>query len=98
MATNIGLSETEETDRPGTPPQEAPSVIEEGRAAVPLPPGVFYNPVQEFNRDLTVAVINQFADIFYREGIGRKANRESTATTGTETGEIPSLFIFYCVL
>ena len=71
MATNIALSE--DTDKINI--QETPSIVEEGRARIPLPPGVFYNPVQEFNRDLTVAVINQFANIFYRDGIGRKANR-----------------------
>lgn len=32
----------------------------EGKAQVNLPPSVFYNPVQEFNRDLTVAVIRNF--------------------------------------
>ncbi|VDP24696.1 unnamed protein product [Schistosoma margrebowiei] len=33
------------------------SFIKEGCAEVMLPDGVFYNPVQEFNRDLTIAVI-----------------------------------------
>ena len=92
MATNIAMSE--DTDRSQISPQEAPSLIEEGRAAIPLPPGVFYNQVQEFNRDLTVAVINQFASIFYRDGIGRKANKEGIATANTETEsgeELPGL-------
>jgi tRNA (guanine26-N2/guanine27-N2)-dimethyltransferase len=34
--------------------------VREGKAQVNLPPSVFYNPVQEFNRDLTVAVICNF--------------------------------------
>jgi len=39
--------------------------IREGKATVFLPPSVFYNPVQEFNRDLTIAVISQFShDLF----------------------------------
>jgi len=37
----------------------APPTVTEGHATVYLPPSVFYNPVQEFNRDLTVAVIAQ---------------------------------------
>lgn len=63
------------------PPEESgiiistPTLVKEGRATVCLPPGVFYNPVQEFNRDLTVAVINEFSKIFYRDGIGRKAKK-----------------------
>ena len=51
----------------------SPTLITEGRASIPLPPGVFYNPVQEFNRDLTVAVINLVSRVFSRDGIGRKA-------------------------
>jgi len=31
--------------------------LSEGKAHVDLPKSVFYNPVQEFNRDLTIAVI-----------------------------------------
>uniref|UniRef100_A0A5K4F6H5 tRNA (guanine(26)-N(2))-dimethyltransferase n=1 Tax=Schistosoma mansoni TaxID=6183 RepID=A0A5K4F6H5_SCHMA len=38
-------------------------------AEVMLPDGVFYNPVQEFNRDLTIAVVNQFGKLHRREAI-----------------------------
>ena len=34
--------------------------VKEGKASVLFPKSVFYNPVQEFNRDLTIAVISQF--------------------------------------
>jgi len=37
----------------------ADQIVTEGQATVYLPPSVFYNPVQEFNRDLTVAVITE---------------------------------------
>ena len=37
----------------------APPTVTEGRAKICLPPSVFYNPVQEFNRDLTIAVITE---------------------------------------
>lgn len=40
---------------------EAKDLVKEGKAEVLYPPYVFYNPVQEFNRDLTIAVISQFA-------------------------------------
>lgn len=37
------------------------NMIKEGKAEVLFPKNVFYNPVQEFNRDLTIAVISEFA-------------------------------------
>jgi tRNA (guanine26-N2/guanine27-N2)-dimethyltransferase len=40
---------------------DAKNLVKEGRAEVLYPPYVFYNPVQEFNRDLTIAVISEFA-------------------------------------
>ncbi|XP_061172654.1 tRNA (guanine(26)-N(2))-dimethyltransferase-like [Saccostrea echinata] len=40
---------------------ETKNLVKEGKAEVLYPPYVFYNPVQEFNRDLTIAVISQFA-------------------------------------
>lgn len=36
-------------------------IVKEGKAEVLFPDGVFYNPVQEFNRDITIAVISQYA-------------------------------------
>jgi len=36
-----------------------PAMVTEGCASVYLPPSVFYNPVQQFNRDLTIAVITE---------------------------------------
>ncbi|KAL4227637.1 tRNA methyltransferase 1 [Mactra antiquata] len=38
------------------------NVVTEGKATVFQPASVFYNPVQEFNRDLTIAVISEFAE------------------------------------
>jgi len=37
--------------------ESTPAMVTEGCATIYLPPSVFYNPVQEFNRDLTIAVI-----------------------------------------
>ncbi|XP_062845736.1 tRNA (guanine(26)-N(2))-dimethyltransferase isoform X2 [Trichomycterus rosablanca] len=56
---------------PGPLPGE--SVVKEGKAAVLFPGAneVFYNPVQEFNRDLTCAVITEFA----RETLAQKGIR-----------------------
>ncbi|XP_021362310.1 tRNA (guanine(26)-N(2))-dimethyltransferase-like [Mizuhopecten yessoensis] len=42
-------------------------IVNEGKADVLLPAGVFYNPVQEFNRDLTLAIISIFAQIRRQE-------------------------------
>ncbi|XP_056136120.1 tRNA (guanine(26)-N(2))-dimethyltransferase isoform X2 [Lampris incognitus] len=46
------------------------TVVREGKAAILFPSAneVFYNPVQEFNRDLTCAVVTEFA----REQLARK--------------------------
>lgn len=38
------------------------SLVTEGKARVLQPVSVFYNPVQEFNRDLTIAVLSEFAE------------------------------------
>ncbi|KAM3925844.1 tRNA (guanine(26)-N(2))-dimethyltransferase [Leptodactylus fuscus] len=47
----------------GVAPTQEETVITEGKAQVIYPNAnqVFYNPVQEFNRDLTCAVITEFA-------------------------------------
>jgi len=41
-----------------------PAMVTEGCATVYQPPSVFYNPVQEFNRDLTIAVITEYVREF----------------------------------
>lgn len=38
------------------------SVVTEGKASVLHPSSVFYNPVQEFNRDLTIAILSELAE------------------------------------
>ncbi|XP_053274891.1 tRNA (guanine(26)-N(2))-dimethyltransferase isoform X1 [Pleuronectes platessa] len=48
------------------------TVVKEGKAAILFPSAneVFYNPVQEFNRDLTCAVITEFArELLAQRGI-----------------------------
>ncbi|CAG5134674.1 unnamed protein product [Candidula unifasciata] len=41
--------------------------VSEGQAKVVLPSSVFYNPVQEYNRDLTIAIISEVsAESFHR--------------------------------
>ncbi|KER30395.1 hypothetical protein T265_03131 [Opisthorchis viverrini] len=46
--------------------------VEEGRARIILPEGVFYNRVQEFNRDITVAMLQQYQLVHQSEWIERK--------------------------
>ncbi|XP_074649968.1 tRNA (guanine(26)-N(2))-dimethyltransferase-like [Tubulanus polymorphus] len=43
------------------PSAETDNVVSEGKARIFSPKTVFYNPVQEFNRDLTISVITEFA-------------------------------------
>ncbi|XP_054460350.1 tRNA (guanine(26)-N(2))-dimethyltransferase [Anoplopoma fimbria] len=48
------------------------TVVKEGKAAILFPSAneVFYNPVQEFNRDLTCAVLTEFArDVLAQRGV-----------------------------
>ncbi|XP_064293293.1 tRNA (guanine(26)-N(2))-dimethyltransferase isoform X1 [Phalacrocorax carbo] len=47
----------------GSPPGAGETLISEGRATILFPSAneVFYNPVQGFNRDLTCAVVTEFA-------------------------------------
>ena len=40
-------------------------IVTEGKAQIFQPPSVFYNPVQEFNRDLTIAVLSEFSKSYF---------------------------------
>lgn len=55
-------------------PQDV-NIVLEGKAQVLQPKSVFYNPVQEFNRDLTVAVISEFSRQYYHEPLHQKQVR-----------------------
>ncbi|XP_054635983.1 tRNA (guanine(26)-N(2))-dimethyltransferase [Dunckerocampus dactyliophorus] len=64
------LAEWQEESPAGLLPGE--TVVREGKAAILFPSAneVFYNPVQEFNRDLTCAVITEFArDVLTQRGV-----------------------------
>ncbi|XP_071275071.1 tRNA (guanine(26)-N(2))-dimethyltransferase isoform X2 [Agelaius tricolor] len=52
----------------GSPPGTGETLITEGRATIVFPSAneVFYNPVQGFNRDLTCAVLTEFARLWLR--------------------------------
>lgn len=67
-STNASQTDTTEA---GLLPGE--TVVREGKAAILFPSAneVFYNPVQEFNRDLTCAVITEYA----REQLAQKGVR-----------------------
>lgn len=51
-------------------------MIKEGQAFVLVPKGnkVFYNPVQEFNRDLSILVLTQFAKLKAEENDARSTS------------------------
>lgn len=57
--------------------QDQTMSVKEGSAIVNLPKGVFYNPVQEFNRDLTIAVMNYYAKIHLQEFIDKNTKLAS---------------------
>ncbi|XP_074544760.1 tRNA (guanine(26)-N(2))-dimethyltransferase [Halichoeres trimaculatus] len=63
-------AETEKTLSKGLLPGE--TVVKEGKASILFPNAneVFYNPVQEFNRDLTCAVITEFSrEVLAQRGV-----------------------------
>ncbi|KAI8812146.1 N2,N2-dimethylguanosine tRNA methyltransferase [Cladochytrium replicatum] len=52
--------------------------VKEGQAEVIFsdPDAVFYNPVQEFNRDLSIAILNVFGDILAGEKVACEKSKE----------------------
>ncbi|CAG8494843.1 11033_t:CDS:10 [Ambispora leptoticha] len=62
------------------------NVITEGKASILFPKSneVFYNPVQEFNRDLSIAVIRTWSEILReeREEKAKKQSQRQTQLTG----------------
>lgn len=51
--------------------------IVEGQAKALLPQGVFYNPVQEFNRDITINVISEYGKILRAERAEKQKKKEA---------------------
>lgn len=63
--------------------------IVEGPAEIQLvSDGVFYNPVQEFNRDLSIAVLNVFTEeyIAEKEALIQIKNKEKSGNESAEDG------------
>ncbi|KAG5675339.1 hypothetical protein PVAND_005249 [Polypedilum vanderplanki] len=50
-------------------------IITEGTARIFEEGNVFYNPVQEFNRDVSICVLNTFFEIYHKELDLKEANR-----------------------
>ncbi|CAG12504.1 unnamed protein product [Tetraodon nigroviridis] len=68
----IPTSKAEPSTKTPTELLPGETVVKEGKAAILFPSAneVFYNPVQEFNRDLTCAVITEFArDFLSQRGV-----------------------------
>ena len=64
-----------------TPPTT--QVVKEGRAEIFSPSHVFYNPVQEFNRDLTIAVISEHISDHFKQL--QEKSEKSAADVATES-------------
>ncbi len=59
-----------------TPAEPAYVDVREGAATVRFEKGhVFYNPVQVFNRDLSIAAIRAFGEIYFEEQNAKAAKR-----------------------
>lgn len=64
--------------------------ITEGQATIQFASAkdVFYNPVQVFNRDLSVAGLQTFCNLFAREKRKQQAKRRSKADSADEGDEV----------
>ncbi|TKR60266.1 hypothetical protein L596_027541 [Steinernema carpocapsae] len=73
--------EVENTTQAGDEADEVRNSLTEGKAKITFtgPSSAFYNPVQEFNRDLTVTVLRQFIDDRREFLESRKTTTEPTA-------------------
>ena len=50
------------------------SCVTEGSAKIIFKDGVFYNPIQEFNRDISIAVIKAFKEFYYQNSNNSKTS------------------------
>ncbi|KAJ3160018.1 RNA methyltransferase tRNA(m5U54)methyltransferase [Geranomyces michiganensis] len=71
-------------------PDGAGVYITEGKARIKFPTEneVFYNPVQEFNRDMSIAAITAWSKMFLSERVAqaKKAGRKSAGHKGEKAG------------
>ncbi|KAH3665524.1 hypothetical protein OGAPHI_003710 [Ogataea philodendri] len=69
-------------------------VITEGSASVLYPPNqVFYNPVQQYNRDLSSLAIRAFSDIYLQEKAAKKRKHEESGDATESQSSEPYLHI-----
>lgn len=89
----IDMEEAETvTPKPGADNPPLVNEIQEGKARVDFPNSVFYNPVQEFNRDLTIAMISQYSRNHFEKINAVKSSGETNAATVNESnGDVPKL-------
>ena len=81
------------------PPPPGHSLLVEGQAAIPYSEGneVFYNKVQEFNRDLSIHIIKLFTEKRFREKAERglrKTRRVSWLSYSSSFGPILLSFTY----
>jgi tRNA (guanine26-N2/guanine27-N2)-dimethyltransferase len=71
--------------------EEEVNIVKEGKAEVYFQKSVFYNPVQEFNRDITINVVSEFAKEFFTEkkNKAKKKAANSSGENGTYNIDIP---------
>ena len=69
---------------------DAEKLVREGAAEIFLPSNVFYNPVQEFNRDLTVAVLSQYARDHFENLFSDKEKNGKQNTSSNDKQDKPA--------
>ncbi|XP_054283171.1 tRNA (guanine(26)-N(2))-dimethyltransferase-like isoform X1 [Macrosteles quadrilineatus] len=94
------LDQCSETDEKDPSKNKNKNVIEEGSAEILLiaDKNVFYNKVQEFNRDMSIAALTVFSEMHQQDprirnrGIKRKANDSSEADSNHAEGTEENVF------
>lgn len=75
------------------------SSIKEGQAEILLTTKkVFYNPVQEFNRDLSIAVLSVFGDDYKEVKTARILKKTDSKGLPAEIPEVKLFIYFYYLL
>ena len=70
--------------------QKQYTAITEGKATILFPGGgeVFYNPIQDFNRDLSVLAIKTFGEVYLKEREERKVKRRKGQWKGNPKADL----------
>lgn len=62
--------------------------IKEGSTEILSEGQVFYNPVQQFNRDLSICVLNAYSKLYQNELINKKSSKDDMVVVEVQENQI----------